>query len=245
MKTTELFSILDSVDSTNNYAMAKLHAGLANHGMAWFALEQTAGKGQRGRKWISAPCENIALSVVIEPSNIFLSRPFAFNAVIVNACYQFLNKYATDGLKIKWPNDMFIGDRKAGGILIENTYQGKDWKWAVVGIGININQSVFPRDVKNPVSLKQITGFEYDPITLAKALHKFILDSMSSPGPSVLDDSIKAYNRNLYMLDQKVKLRKQNMVFETKVTGVNDQGQLLTNDSMARQFDFGEVEWIL
>ena len=243
MKTTELFSILDTVDSTNNYAMAKLHAGLAKHGMAWFAMEQTAGKGQRGREWLSQPGENIALSVVIAPAGLFTSQPFVFNMAVANACFNFLETCFKEELTIKWPNDLYISDRKAGGILIENIYQGAVWKWAVVGVGINVNQLSFDPALKNPVSIRQVSGKTYDTTALARTLHQMILDEVNSPGTA--EEILHRYNERLYKRNQQVKLKKQNIVFETSISEVNKFGQLLTKDSIDRQFEFGEVEWIL
>jgi|JI9StandDraft_1071089.scaffolds.fasta_scaffold154066_2 BirA family biotin operon repressor/biotin-[acetyl-CoA-carboxylase] ligase len=245
MKTTELFSILDTVDSTNNYAMAKLHAGLAKHGMAWFALEQTAGKGQRGREWLSQPGENIALSVVVAPAGLFASQPFVFNMTIANACFNFLTTYFTEELTIKWPNDLYVSDRKAGGILIENIYQGSAWKWAVVGVGINVNQLFFDQNLKNPVSIRQETGKSYDTTALARNLHQAILDELNRSGRSTANEILKSYNQRLYKRNKTVRLKRQNIVFETNIREVNKFGQLLTTDSIDRQFEFGEVEWLL
>ena len=241
----EFFRILDRVDSTNNYAMAALHAGTAKHGMAWFAKDQVSGKGQRGKQWISPVGENIIMSIVIEPPLFFSARSFLFNAVISNTCHTFLNAHIKDEIKIKWPNDIYLDDRKAGGILIENIYKGTTWKWSVVGIGINVNQIEFPATLKNAVSLKQITGENYDAIELAKELYEMILASISNIGRSNLSEIIKTYNTNLYLANKKVKLRKQNVVFETTIKGVNEHGQLLTADKMPRQFEFGDVEWVL
>ncbi|MEO7522946.1 MAG: biotin--[acetyl-CoA-carboxylase] ligase [Ferruginibacter sp.] len=245
MESIEFFRILDRVDSTNNYAMAELHAGTAKHGMAWFAKDQVSGKGQRGKQWMSPPGENIIMSVVLEPPSFFSARSFLFNAVISNICYAFLNHFIKNDLKIKWPNDIYINDRKAGGILIENIYQGITWKWTVVGIGINLNQMEFPAALKNPISLKQVTDENYDAIELAKELHDMIIDTISNIAHSSLPEIIKTYNTNLYQANKKVKLRKQNVVFETTIKGVNEQGQLLTADKIPRQFEFGEVEWLL
>lgn len=241
----EFFRILDRVDSTNNYAMAAIHAGLAKHGMAWFAKDQHLGKGQRGKDWLSQPGENIILSMAFEPPMFFSSRSFLFNAVISNTCHAFLSRHIKKSeVKIKWPNDIYLRDRKAGGILIENIFQGTSWKWAVVGIGINVNQIDFPGGAKNPVSMKQETGEDYDAIGLAKELHEMIMGAISGIGHSTLSEIIKTYNNNLYLANKKVRLRKQNVVFETTVTGVSEHGQLLTTDKIPRQFEFGEVEWV-
>ncbi len=225
--------------------MGVVHAGLAKHGMAWFAMEQTLGKGQRGKSWESLPGENILLSVVFQPAPVFFSLPFLFNALIANTCRQFLEKFHPGDLTIKWPNDLYIGDRKAGGILIENSYSGKAWKWSVAGIGMNINQETFSPEIKNPVSVRNITGFRYDVVSLANELHQLLLEKINGISVSAIPHILDQYNSHLFKRNRLIRLRKQNIVFETTLTAVNEHGQLLTADRIARQFEFGEVEWIL
>ncbi|HNF37596.1 MAG TPA: biotin--[acetyl-CoA-carboxylase] ligase, partial [Chitinophagaceae bacterium] len=114
------FIELQSVDSTNNYARLQIQQGLAQDRLAIFAHHQTAGKGQRGKKWEAEKGANIALSVLIKPDFLKLSQQFSLSACIAVSVHQFLSNYILDGLKIKWPNDLYWQDRKAGGILIES-----------------------------------------------------------------------------------------------------------------------------
>ena len=244
MPTSRFFKILDRVDSTNNYAMAQVHEGLAKHGMAWFALEQTTGKGQRGNRWETEPGKNIALSLVLQPELLNIYRPFYLNAAVALACHEFFFRYAGDETTIKWPNDIFWRDRKAGGILIETIYQGAIWKYAVVGIGININQTKFGDGLKNPVSLKQITGKEFNVPELGKELYALLMKKLGE-GPTPFEAIMEHYNQHLYGINKTVKLKKDNIVFATVVKEVNDKGQLVTVDAVERQFEFGEVEWIM
>ncbi len=239
------FIELESVDSTNNYAMARAAAGSAGHGTLYFAHDQWAGKGQRGRTWTSKPGENIILSAVLEPLAFSSSQVFALSAGVALACRDLLSRYAGDqATRIKWPNDLYWNDRKAGGILIENSFRGDRWAFAIAGIGININQSDFPESARNPISLRQITGRSHDPVQLARELGA-CLDRRYSEleaGPSAV---IAEYNSRLYRLGQEVRLKKDNAVFDTVVTGVSTQGRLLTRDVLEREFSFGEVEWII
>ncbi|HEY8388624.1 MAG TPA: biotin--[acetyl-CoA-carboxylase] ligase, partial [Parasegetibacter sp.] len=131
--------VLQRIDSTNNYAMEQLHAGMANHGTAWLAMEQTAGRGQRGRQWTAEPGANILLSIIIEPSRANLSAPFELSVCFALAAQTLFNKYSIDSTTVKWPNDIYWRDRKAGGILIENVFRGTSWDYAIAGIGLNIN----------------------------------------------------------------------------------------------------------
>src|SRR6185437_8371065 len=107
---------LESVDSTNNYAMAQAHAGLASCGRVYFAHRQWAGKGQRGKVWMSEPGQNISMSLVLDPSPLLLSSQFLLGAATAIGCLNEVRKYALGGWTIKWPNDIYQGDRKAAGI---------------------------------------------------------------------------------------------------------------------------------
>ena len=238
------FLVLDTVDSTNNYAMGQLHAGLANHGQTYFALHQFAGKGQRGKTWNAHPGENITMSIILTPDFPNNQYSFLLSAAVALSCIDLLKDYSIEDAKVKWPNDIYWRDRKTGGILIENLYRANDWKHAVAGIGLNVNQTEFPELEDLAISLKLITGLEYDPIELSKAL----CDKLQSRYEQLLDGQqdkiMNDYNGQLYKKDEQVRLRKENVVFETTVTHVSRNGQLHTRDAMERSFDFGEVEWI-
>ena len=238
------FTVLASVDSTNNYAMAQVHAGLAKHGAAWFAREQHAGRGQRGKQWATQPGENIILSTVIEPF-LLVQQQFLLSAAIALACYRFFSNYAGDETKIKWPNDLYWRDRKAGGILVENVLKGQDWKFAIAGMGININQTSFPDHLTNPVSLKQITGKNYNPIALAKELCNKLQEKyellLTEDGKTIE----AAYNNVLYKKGETVTLKKNSAVFNCTVKGVNTFGQLITESAIEQLFNVGEVQWVI
>jgi BirA family transcriptional regulator, biotin operon repressor / biotin---[acetyl-CoA-carboxylase] ligase len=243
MTEVPFFTILDTVDSTNNYAMASIDDGLAKHGMAWFANEQTAGKGQRGKDWASEKGKNIAMSLVLNPGQLKLTSQFHLSATVALACFEFLSGYMDDETKIKWPNDLFWRDRKAGGILIENKFQGKSWKWVVVGIGININQTVFDKSLANAVSLKQITGKTFNPVDLAKELQALLMKKLQEA--LGLEKILEEYNQHLYKINELVTLKKSGIKFDTVIKEVSTHGKLVTVDAIEREFDFGEVEWVL
>lgn len=237
------FNILNTVDSTNNYAMAKIHAGMARHGMVWFAKEQTAGKGQRGKSWISDKGKNIAISLVLEADLVKLQNQFQLSMATALTCFDFFSNYAGEETIIKWPNDLYWRDRKAGGILIENIFHGRIWKWAVVGIGININQTKFDKAILNPVSLKQITGKNFNIIELAEELYDMLMKNLQELKPA--DNMLAQYNEHLYKINKKVKLKKDGVIFDTVIKEVSANGRLITVDAFEREFDFGEVEWVL
>jgi BirA family transcriptional regulator, biotin operon repressor / biotin---[acetyl-CoA-carboxylase] ligase len=247
------FIILDSVDSTNNYAMARAHAALATHGDAVFACRQTGGKGQRGKTWLTGNGENIAISITIEPKQLQVAEQFCLSAAVALGCHDFFSGHGGNETFIKWPNDIYWRDRKAGGVLIENVI-GKHkyakstetaWKYAIVGIGMNINQVNFDAGLKNVVSLKQITGKHFDVIDLAKELHEKILKRTDSLTVKDTDKLMEEYNAVLFKRNCAVKLKKGNIEFDTMIKSVTKNGQLYTVDRVDNFFDFGEVEWLV
>jgi BirA family biotin operon repressor/biotin-[acetyl-CoA-carboxylase] ligase len=244
------FIELQTIDSTNNYALTQIHAGLAQHGMAIFAHEQTGGKGQRGRNWASPNQGNIALSILLKPAPLGLLQQFGLSVCAAVATFHFFEKYAGEDTRIKWPNDLYWKDRKAGGILIENVVRSQalgtaKWEWAVVGIGININQAQFSPDLVNPVSLRQITGQTYDPVELARQLHGFVEYYFHLLITKGFDHTLSIYLSHFYKKEEKVRLRKDNRVFEAIIKGVTADGKLLVEHAVEEQFDLGEIQWVI
>ena len=238
-------TIINSVDSTNNYAMGLIRDGVAKHGEAWFSYEQTQGKGRRGKVWKAEKGKNIILSIAVKTSFLTILQQFHLSVAVALGCMDFFKKHAGDETKIKWPNDIFWNDRKAGGILIENVIKGNNWQWAVIGIGININQVDFDLEaVFPPVSLKQITGKECDVIELANELYEAVMIRYGQLQNNEFNKMLAEYNQYLFRLDEKVKMKKDNMAFETTIKGISPQGKLLTVDAIEREFDFDEVEWM-
>lgn len=222
---------------------------MAQSGMAIFTHNQVAGKGQRGKTWASEKDVNIAISIILNPFPIKLANQFQLSASVATAVLEFFMKHAGDTTKIKWPNDLYWQDRKAGGILIENIISSateiSKWEWSIIGIGININQTSFSPDLLNPVSLKQITGKDFDIITLAKEVCNCLDTQLKELMNDGFDLIYKKYNQHLYKSDEKVKFKKGNRLFEATVKNVSHTGKLLVQHSLEEEFDFGEIEWII
>jgi BirA family biotin operon repressor/biotin-[acetyl-CoA-carboxylase] ligase len=236
------FHTLASTDSTNNYAMGLVQQGLAHHGCAVFARNQTAGKGQRGRVWVSEADQNIALSVVLKPS-CTLDQQFLLSMFAAVAVAEWLSTLVGDETRIKWPNDLYWRDRKAGGILIENLIQGRSWTFAILGIGININQVTFPEGAGRPVSVRQITGKTFDPLEQAYRLCDQLQHRETWLRVGQESTLVEAYNALLYKKGEEVSLQTQAGILQTRIQKVDEKGLLHTQDTVARQFVHGSVEW--
>jgi len=255
------FIELQTVDSTNNYAFGQIHAGLAQHGMTIFAHDQTAGKGQRGKNWLSTPGVNIAMSILLKPAPLGVTEQFRLSACVAISVHELFEKYAGKNVTIKWPNDLYWKDRKAGGILIESIVKSREsrvgspksgaviaseaWQWAVVGIGININQDSFPDGLSNPISLKQIAGKKHETVELAKEFCQILNANFEKLIHQGFENIYQQYNGHLYKLHQRVKLKKDNRVFEVIVKGVSRNGRLIVQHGIEEEYDFGTVEWVI
>jgi BirA family biotin operon repressor/biotin-[acetyl-CoA-carboxylase] ligase len=239
----EPFIELLTVESTNNYAMGLVRAAMAQHGAVVFTHEQTRGKGQRNKEWVSQTGQNIAMSIVLEPDGLLSSEAFLLSMMAAVAVRELVSTYTTDNIKIKWPNDIYWRDRKAAGILIENVWQGNEWRCAVIGVGINVNQTEFGELSAKAASLKEIAGRELKPLQLAKQLCTIMEDQFQLliANPSAIVESYTSY---LYKRNQIVKLRKQNRVFEATIKDVNKNGELIVQHTVEERFTVGELEWV-
>ncbi len=153
---------LESTDSTSTYLRTVLHD--APHGTVVVTDRQLAGRGQRGNSWEAAPGQNLTFSVMVHPVGIEAMTQYAISEAVSTAIVTTLKPLVPEPelLAIKWPNDIYYGDRKLCGILIENSLSGMTVSKTIIGVGINVNQQEFVSDAPNPVSLWQITRHEYD-----------------------------------------------------------------------------------
>ncbi len=152
---------VSKTESTNSLLAQLNHEQLLAHGSYVYTYCQTAGRGQVGNVWHSEPEQNILLSTLIRPNEVHIAEQFVISEIVALAALRTLSQY-TEGICIKWPNDIYWQNRKIAGILIENAIVGAHIKHSIAGIGININQTTFPDGLPNPISLAQITGKTYD-----------------------------------------------------------------------------------
>ena len=122
---------------------------------------QTAGRGQRGHEWHSRKGENLTFSVVLEPLFVPIAEQFSVSEVVALSLVDMLAEYGIEA-KIKWTNDIYVGDKKIVGILIEHSLAPTSLRRTVVGVGIHVNQTEFDASLPNPVSMAQLLGRELD-----------------------------------------------------------------------------------
>ena len=241
----EPFLEIDSTESTNALAMRAASEGTAIPGTAWFAHEQTAGKGQRGRVWYSEPGKNLAMSILLEAPWTDPSSAFPLSAATALACMDALDEMRLDAACIKWPNDIYLGDRKLGGILIENLVRGTRWTYAVLGIGINVNQTHFDPSLPNPVSILQATAKEMPPVSLAKSICAKLEARLESLIQTDTAGTLLEFNERLYGRGRVMSFRREGSEFTAIPEKVMDDGRLVLSCPPPNRFLHGEVEWVL
>lgn len=237
---------IKQVDSTNNF----LKEAVANstplpEGTVIMAEEQYAGRGQQNNKWNSEPGKNLTFSILLKPAFLSLNDQYDLNVAVSVGIIKGLQNVLTNAIKIKWPNDIYWGDKKIGGVLIENLVQGSVIKNSIIGIGLNVNQVDFPDWVPNPVSVKQILHRDYD-------LKALLYDICSGIEAAYLMlragnfEQLKAlYLKNLYWYNETHRFKANNVVFEGTITGVEKNGQLVVSSGpVMRLYNFKEVEFL-
>ena len=168
------------------------------HGTVVATYEQTAGRGQRGNSWEAAPGENITMSMLLRPFHIRPSRQFVISQAVSVAIVDFLRRYLPgETVSVKWPNDIYVGDRKICGILIENTLAGSRLEYSIVGIGLNVNQERFLSDAPNPCSITNFTGEKYPVDSLLEELSGMILDRMAEVDTESADSTVPELYRSM------------------------------------------------
>ena len=217
----------------------KEHAADGGDSVVW-ADYQTAGRGCGTNRWESERGKNLLFSVLLHPTDIPASRQFVISQMVSVALCEVLEQYVGN-VSIKWPNDIYVGNGKICGILIENSLTGSTIRDSIVGIGLNVNQTVFRSDAPNPVSLSQLVGHEVD---REKLLHDFLgrLTSVSRR-----ETLCKEYENRLYRRKQLAEYADKTGTFQAVLQRVLPDGRLALRDQEGRErfYAFKEVQFII
>ncbi len=239
------FVWLDRIDSTNNYCMNMATSG-EPEGFAVAAYVQEQGRGQRGNIWDSEEGKNLTFSLLLRPTFLKVEEQFTLSKVIALSICDWL---MVNGViaKIKWPNDIYAGDKKVAGILIENSFSSPVLEVSVVGIGLNLNQAEFSKDIPNPTSMMLLTGKPYKPeIVLSELVVSIQLRYMQ------LRYGLKGkidgdYINSLYRLNQFHSFTSDEGRFQAKIIGVKPTGELTleTEEGKQKVFAFKEIAFVI
>jgi BirA family biotin operon repressor/biotin-[acetyl-CoA-carboxylase] ligase len=237
---------LTEVDSTNNYANRLISEGSAENGSVVVSHYQKSGRGQRGNSWESAPGKNLLASIIVFPQFLPAAQQFYLSKIISLTIYDWLSTQVQD-VSIKWPNDIFVGKKKIAGILIENSILGSRIHSAVIGFGINLNQVKFSPEHPNAVSLKLLTKNNFNIQDTVVQLHSIFMNWLGKLESGLLEEINRAYHRDLFRRNEWALYWKDDNLFEARILGTGEFGQLILEDRDGRlsEYMFKEVEFVI
>jgi len=236
----------NTLDSTNNYAsLIAGKSGIPEGTLVWAGF-QSAGRGQAGNRWKSEAGKNLTFSLILYPHFLSAEKQFLLSEAISLGITDFLALYIPFPL-IKWPNDIFAENRKIGGILIEHAVMGNKMTHTVAGIGLNINQTTFDRDLSGGVSLRLLTGFEYETETCLNLLCTFLENRYESLRQGVTCRLESDYSSRLLGNHRWNTYRDASETFEARPVRVETTGILVleTRRGEIRHYGFKEVEHLV
>ena len=239
------FISLPEVDSTNNYLRNYAAQNELDSSVLLLAGYQTAGRGQHANSWHSKPDKNLLLSLLIEEV-IPVGKAFYLSKITALAIQRLLEDEIGEKVFVKWTNDIYVADKKIAGVLIENTMKGDKITRSIIGVGLNLNQIEFPKDLPNPVSLKQITGKDYDIEKFGMKFYNNFQETFLKFQQGFFTILDNDYNNCLYKKNQWVGIKTENQNKMVKVLLVNPKGALIVENKKGEQeqFVYGEIQFL-
>ena len=236
---------LQETRSTNTYLDNLDVETSQQEGCVVITHTQSAGRGQRGNSWEAEPGMNLTFSYLLRPESVAAREQFVLSQAVALAVVDVLSRYA-EGFSVKWPNDIYYRDSKIAGILIEHHLSGMNISRTIVGIGLNINQQQFLSDAPNPISLRQITGEEYN---LDKILDEVLEATTHRYAQCINNRAVlqSEYALVLYRKDGFYTYRDAEGEFSAKIQEVLPEGFLVLcdTDGRVRQYAFKEVAFVI
>lgn len=244
--TSKNLILLNEVESTNNYANQLVLSKAAEHGTVVLAQYQKKGRGQQGNFWESEFGKNILASFIVFPQFLTAAKQFYLSKIVSLALVDFL-KTETNEVSVKWPNDIYVRNKKIAGILIENSIKTVNVSLAIIGIGLNLNQEKFISDAPNPVSLKLITGKDYISETVARKISEYFFIWYEKLQAEYFNEIDTNYYNQLFRANEWALFAKQGIQFEAKISGIGEFGQLILEDrnGFISEYMFKEVEFVI
>jgi BirA family biotin operon repressor/biotin-[acetyl-CoA-carboxylase] ligase len=237
---------LKEVDSTNNFLKSLLsNSKPLPDGTVIMAESQFAGRGQQNNQWHSEPGKNLTISLLLKPTFLAVTEQFDLTRTISLGVFDALLPLLGNQLKIKWPNDIYFGDRKLGGMLIENIVQSGQIKNAIIGIGLNVNQEHFPPGAGGATSLKQILQTDYDLRALLSDICSHIEAYYLNLKAGKIADIRAAYLNRLYWFNESRSFKANAAIFSGVIKNVTNNGLLVVlKENEEVTYDLKEIEFL-
>jgi BirA family biotin operon repressor/biotin-[acetyl-CoA-carboxylase] ligase len=238
---------LDRVDSTNDHLREESLGSDLPEGTVVWAKEQTRGRGQGDNRWHSSAGLSLTFSILLRPYFLKPERQFSLNKTIALAVLRSVEAEfpANHPGAIKWPNDIYAGNRKAGGILIESAVLGNTVIRCIAGIGLNLNQKEFPGDLPNPVSIAMLSGKSYEPEEMLLRVCSGITEQYQRLLQGEEEELSLEYDNRLYLLGFQSGFSARDQIITGAVSRVDDWGRLVIRktDGSEEAFSHGELTW--
>ena len=245
---TAPYTIIEIAETTStNEHIRRLHReNPLPEGTTVSADFQTKGRGQMGNSWESEPEKNLLFSILLFPTEVKINEQFVISQLVAVSLQAALESYLTP-ITIKWPNDIYYGEQKLAGILIENDLRGEKMLLSVVGIGVNVNQERFYSDAPNPVSLLQLLGTEVDRRSLLTAFLAQLALNYALLNSGKVNDLADRYHAVLFRGEGLHLFRDESGVFSAQIEKVDTAGflHLVTDTRERRKYFFKEVSFVL
>jgi BirA family biotin operon repressor/biotin-[acetyl-CoA-carboxylase] ligase len=236
----------EELDSTNSYAQLLIAKSNPCEGTAISADFQSQGRGQYGRIWTGDKGKNIFTTIIIKPSFIKPADQFLINQAITLAVCDVCKDAVQQDVAIKWPNDIYINDRKVCGILIQYTISGNTLQYGIIGIGMNINQKEFSPDLPNPTSLAIEGAAAFDLIEIRKKLFSAFELRYEQLKKGRTGSIKKEYQSRLYRINEKALFNYGDKPLEGVIRGVDDTGKLLLSvDNVIQSYNLNELRMVI
>ena len=232
---------IDETDSTNRWLVANRTEGQAP--CVVVADYQTAGRGCGTNKWESERGKNLLFSILFHPTEIPVNKQFVVSMAVANSIAAVVAKYVEKRtVSVKWPNDIYAGDKKICGILIENRLQGGVIKDSIIGVGLNVNQLCFVSDAPNPVSMANITGRQFDREQLLQELLEAFQQEWAD-----LEGVRERYLQQLYRRKGFFRYRDVYGECTAEIVTVEADGHLVLQDVDGRtnRYAFKEIQFVI
>ncbi len=239
---------LSETESTNSFAVQLLTGNRPAEGSIISTGFQTQGRGTDTNSWESEAGKNLTFSIILYPGFLPADRQFALNQAIALGITEFVKqKIRKLDVKVKWPNDIYIGDKKVCGVLIQNSILVNTFDYSVVGIGLNVNQTAFQSPAPNPVSLRMLSGLDYNLPELLIELSDLIDSRYHQLKSGSYDELNSDYLDSLYRISRWHQYLISGSEYKARITGITVYGQLILENETGRKWicDLKEVKFII
>ena len=236
----------DDLDSTNALAFEMASKSNPIEGTAITTHYQSEGKGQIGSTWHSEPFMNLLTSIILTPRFLSLKDQFYLNIISSLAVCDVLEHYFINDLAIKWPNDVYVGNQKIGGILVQSILEKASMKYAILGIGLNVNQTLWPAELPNPIAMKMVDGNDIPLEEVRQLLYQKLEYRYLSLKRAKYKELLEEYLELLYKKDVFSNFDQDGKQFMGTIRGIDEEGRLVIEmpNGTFKNFRFRSIRFL-